>query len=497
MTAALVCAVIAQPAQAGHGLEAAMHGLDHPVPPFVLPQPPSLAFNAGGEGAEWEVVDTIATGNPHTDIDFFTSGGETYVAAGTLGIGPNAGGQTIVRLTDDGEVAPELVSAQPSASCLSDPSAALGLQHDVEATPKGGAPLNTRNPFADGSDAQLLIDATDNSGRCHDQGNAGIVGAPQGGLEIIDVTNPESPVEIGLTSHIGEAHTVNVDPKRPHIAYAVTADSVGLNAEGVRANEVDGSLALDGFEMVDLRSCMNFRPGASLERKRNRCRPKVYRYRYPNATMGLGHTVTTGGSAIYGCHELEIYPSDLLTCASGNALIGLDMSRAFNDRGTPNDYSDDRPRGTPLSCRRRASTSLAPLQTGAIVTDCVDGRGEGTTDLAMGEWLAAGAPSLRGVRWLGSIYHQGGGPPAARHAVPVRRGHRVQPRGRAFALGPVPVRDRRARRGHPAARGGVRAGRRHSGWQRRRPRVPSRAAEPAPPGYARRGAARVRPHTER
>ena len=62
-------------------------------------------------------------------------------------IGPNGGGQTIVRLTDSGEVAPGFVSAHPSASCLSNPAAATGLQHDVEATPKGGTILNTRNPL--------------------------------------------------------------------------------------------------------------------------------------------------------------------------------------------------------------------------------------------------------------------------------------------------------------------------------------------------------------
>lgn len=73
---------------------------------------------------------------------------------GTLGIGPNAGGQTIVRLTQAGNVDPEFVSAHPSASCLSDPNQALGLQHDVEATPKGDAILNAPNPFAARSDTR-------------------------------------------------------------------------------------------------------------------------------------------------------------------------------------------------------------------------------------------------------------------------------------------------------------------------------------------------------
>jgi hypothetical protein len=406
---------LAAPASAfaGHGLSVAAHGLDHPGPTFDPPPPPSTDFNSGGPGAQWELVTTVATGNPHTDIDFFTQDGETYLSAGTLGIGPNGGGQTIVQLTEDGDVSPSFVAGHPSADCLSDPSAALGLQHDIEATPKGGAPLNVRNPFADRRDTQLLIDATDAPGRCHDQGNAiGFTGAPQGGLEIVDVTNVSNPVELALTSHIGEAHTVNIDPKRPHIAYAVTSDAVGVDEEGRRLNHEAGSsdrFDLDGFEVVNLRSCMNFPPGTSIPQKRARCRPTVYRYRYPNTRMALGHTLKSGSQAIYGCHELEIYPSDLLTCGSGNTLIGLDMSGAFNDRGTPNNFSDDTPRGTPLPCRVRASSTAGPFTTGAKVVDCVDGQGQGTEDLTIRPWLESGSPSLQGVQWLGSIYHQGRG----------------------------------------------------------------------------------------
>lgn len=392
------------------------HGLDHEAPAFDPPPPPSTTFNSGGPEAEWELVGTVATGNPHTDLDFFTRFGETYASVGTLGTGLNAGGQTIVQLTDAGEVAPSRIASHASASCLSDPSAALGLQHDVEATPKGRAPLSSRNPFADRRDTQLLIDATDAPGRCHDQGNAGLEAAPQGGLEIVDVTDPANPVEIGLTSHIGEAHTVNIDPKRPHIAYAVTSDALGVDSEGRRTNEDPESsdrFDLDGFEVVDLSSCMDFPPGTSLTEKRASCRPDVYRYRYPNPEMALGHTVKTGGQAIFGCHELEVYPSDLLTCASGNTLIGLDMSDAFRQMGTPDNYRDDVPRGQPLPCRVRESSSLAPLRTEAMVTDCVDGTATGVEDLTVPAWLDSGAPGLAGVRWVGSIYHQGGGPQQA------------------------------------------------------------------------------------
>jgi hypothetical protein len=397
-------------ALAGHGLKAWLKAYyDHPAPAFAPTAPPSPVFSSGGPGAKWEHVASIPTGNPHTDIDFFTQGGETFASVGTLATGPNGGGQSIVKLTDNGQVtpsSPKFVAGHPSATCISNPSAALGLQHDVEATPKGNALLNATNAKAVRIDTQLLIDATDQRGRCHDSTEFGLETQPRGGLELVDVTNIAKPKEIGLTSHIGEAHTVNVDPKRPHIAYAVTSDSIGVDAAGKRANETPGGsqrFNLDGFEVIDMSSCMYFPKGRSIIEKRLACRPKVYRYRYPSAQIALGHT---NKSSIYGCHELEVYANDRLTCGSGGALIMFDMSGAFDNRGTATPL-DDKPRGTPLPCRVRGSLSNPPFKTGALVTDCVDGMGEGTEDLAIPNWLASGAPSLTGVRYLGSVHHQG------------------------------------------------------------------------------------------
>ncbi len=132
------------------------------------------------------------------------------------------------------------MTGHPSAGCLSDPSAATGLQHDVEATPKGsGIPLNTKNPYAVAGGCPAP-DRHVGRGRvaATTRASAGSSDAPQGGLELIDITNVEAPVEIALTSHIGEAHTVNVDPKRPHIAYVSSSDQVGVDEEGsTRANE--------------------------------------------------------------------------------------------------------------------------------------------------------------------------------------------------------------------------------------------------------------------
>jgi hypothetical protein len=408
---AAVCAAFVLPATAlaGHGLTM----LDHEAPAFTASPLALPLAQSGGPNADWEFVASFTTGNPHTDLDFFTQRGETYVSVGTLGTGANGAGQTIFQLTSRGEVSPRYISNQPSAECSSNPVETLGLQHDIEATPKGGAILNASQPNAVRSDTQLLVDATDAPGRCHDQGNAGgLTGAPQGGLELVDVTDIGDPEEIGLTSHIGEAHTVNIDPKRPHIAYAVTSDAVTVNAAGQRENEIAGDddrLDLDGFEVVDMSSCMYFRAGTTVQERRDSCRPQVYRYRYPSAAIALGHTEKR---TIYGCHELEIYADDRLTCGSGAAAIVFDMRNAFNDNGTPANYRDDRPRGRggPLPCRVRDSSSAEPFFTTAQVTDCVDGTGEGTQDLDIPSWLAAGKPGeLMGVRHIGSAHHMGRG----------------------------------------------------------------------------------------
>ncbi len=394
------------------------HLLDHAVPAANTATPPNPAFQSGGPNAKWESLGTIPTGNPHTDLDFFKQKGETYASVGTLGTGANGGGQTIVKLTEGGAVVRPSsgTSSHPSAACASNPSAILGLQHDVEATPKGGTILNTPNALAAPGEAQLLIDTTDAAGRCHDQGTLGVSGAPRGGLELIDIAEDVSkPKEIGLTTHVGESHTFNVDPKRPQIAFSITSDTIGVNTDGKRANDTTGS-ALDGFEVVDLASCMNFMPGTSLMQKREQCRPQVYRYRYPSGVFAQGHQAKadpSAASAINGCHESEIYPDDRLSCAAGPATILFDLKGAFDDNGTPDVYTDDKPRGTPLPCNvRPSSTASTTFDTDAMITDCVNGEGADgkPVDLRVSNWMKLDPrPELEGVKHIGTAYHQGRG----------------------------------------------------------------------------------------
>jgi hypothetical protein len=388
---------------------------DHPSVGAAVPAPAPVFQSS--PPARWQSLGTFVTGNPHTDLDFFTQGGETFVSVGTLGnTGANSGGQTILQLTEGGQ--PEslgqtnasFVAGHPSAfiGCPANPLATLGLQHDVEATPKGDVLFNTHFPGADRRDAQLLLDASDAPGRCHDGGSLSVAGSiPRGGIEIVDITDVANPVEIGLTSHIGEAHTVNVDPRRPHIVYVVTSDSVARNADGSRSNETGTGLALDGFEVMDISSCMNFAAGTSVQAKRDACRPEVYRYRYPTSEFALGTIRTTGSQTIFGCHELEIYPEDKMTCGSGNAMLLLDIGGAFNSNGTPTVFTDDRLNGRRLPCRVRPSTSVAPFQTGAMVTDCVVG--QNNQSLGIPGWQSIGSPSLAGVTKIGAAHHQGRG----------------------------------------------------------------------------------------
>jgi hypothetical protein len=58
-------------------------------------------------------------------------------------------------------------------------------------------------------------------------------------------------------------------------------------------------------------------------------------------------------------------------------MIMLDMAGAFDDNGTPDNFLDDKPNGTPLPCFPRESSTVGPTTTDATVRDCVDGGADG------------------------------------------------------------------------------------------------------------------------
>jgi len=76
---------------------------------------------------------------------------------------------------------------EAEAAAAPPPVALAELQEEVPKldpaapySPKGGTILNTFNPSASQQEAQIVVDATDAEGRCHDQGVAGLASAPAG-----------------------------------------------------------------------------------------------------------------------------------------------------------------------------------------------------------------------------------------------------------------------------------------------------------------------------
>jgi hypothetical protein len=327
----------------------------------VVPQP-SVGAVTSGTGT-WTFLQNIGP-MQGSDLEFFSRDGVTYVSAGTLGQAPSGTpglvGQRIVALTDDRGryVPPKVVADHGSASCEANRSA-TGLQHDVQAVP-------TRQ-------TQLLIDTTDATGRCHD--------TPEGGLEIIDVSGLGAPgfqpKEIGLVRLNGLSHTVTADKDRPGILYNNGSDFSGM----------------PWTDVVDVRSCMNFAEGTTLEAKRDACRPLVYRIKYEDewtSKVRPDGTFTEAAS----CHDIT-YANDRLHCAALNASLIVDVAGMFTGNGDV--------KGAPLPCEVTDGT-----RTGAKVTDCSLGAGANPpAAAAVKAWEDAGKPQAQGWTFLGTVNHPG------------------------------------------------------------------------------------------
>ena len=108
------------------------------------------------------------------------------------------------------------------------------------------------------------------------------------------------------------------------------------------------------------------------------------------------------------------------------------------------DFTDDKPRGTPLPCTVRESASVAfPTTRWSPTASTAPARARTTSSCRSG-WPRR--PSLEGVKLLGSAFHMGRSRDRRVGRPRSSRGHRLRPRGRARALGQPADRDRRARR---------------------------------------------------
>ena len=356
-------------------------------------------------------------------------------------------------------------SSRPTRRPRARRPATTGLQHDIEVTPKpASAPLNTANSAAKLGDAQLRP-------RRHRRRRAaattraspGCGRAPQGGLEIIDVTEGvDNAKEIGLTSaHRRVAHRQR---RSQAPAHRLLGDvGLGRRRRRGRARQRDrrGSLSLDGFEVVDLSSCMNFPAGTTIEQKRAACRPEVYRYRYPSAAVRPGPRGRRRDRPVPRhlrlprARGLRRRPPDLRERRRIDRLRHEERVRRQRDARRLHRRQAARARRCPAPCatpRRRSPTA--------------QDRGEGhrlhqQTATAPSTSTSPGWKERRPVpRGRRARRHR-----AAHRAAPrtgqraearLDPGHRLQPRGRAVALRPLPDRHRRARRRHPASRRVVR-----------------------------------------
>jgi len=301
-----------------------------------------------GEG-EWEFIRNFPP-NPGTDLKFFRKGGRLFAAAGTLGQGDEQHvGQRFIKLINrKGKVTPKWWLDHGSANCQTDNTGVTSLQHDQAVTPKN-------NP-------QLMIDATDTVGRCHDDGG--------GGLEIVDISKLHKrkkfkPRELHLTRHVGTSHTVTVDATRPWIVYNNASQSSG---------------ATPWIDVLDIRSCLN-KKLKSVKAKRAKCRPKIYRIvMEPEWTRRINANGEQVDNTEASCHDITAKPGRIY-CANLNSTVILDVKNLTD--------ADGNVRGTPLKCELVDGTL-----TSAKVTDCDDIEGIGPGE-------------ARGWKYVGHVNHAG------------------------------------------------------------------------------------------
>jgi hypothetical protein len=306
----------------------------------------SATFGTG----TWEYVTNFPP-NPGTDLELWKDGGDIYAATGTLGqANEGAVGQRIIRLVDEGAVAPEWVADHGSAACTLGSTSVTGLQHDPQIAGLRG----------DARNHQLLIDTTDALGRCHDPDG--------GGLELIDISGVGDegfePREIHLIRHAGFSHTHTVDPHRPWIVYNSSSDFAGR----------------PWIDVINVRSCLNL--DGTLDQKRAACRPLVYRI--PFQPDWSRQRDSQDGQLVEGteaaCHDITATESRLY-CAALNATLIINVHDLLTEGGK-------HVRGTPLPC-----TVVEVETTGADVTDC--------------SAAIPDAPAAAGWRFLGTFNHPG------------------------------------------------------------------------------------------
>ena len=393
-----VTALAAMPAAADHT------DPNSPLVPIVDLGPEATTF---GEGT-WEHIKSFG-GTTGTDVKFFHRNGQIFAAGGQLGQAePAIVGQRLLKLTDpDGTVNPEWVADHGSAYCgdISNVRSTTGLQHDNVIVP--------RVPYADffkrgaKPNGQLLIDAVDAVGRCHDKTN--------GGLEFVDVsglgTEGFEPREVHLTRLNGTSHTVTADATRPWIIYNSMSE-FGTDPSADDENPV--GIGMAWIDVLDIRTCLN-NTGKPLDAQRATCAPKVFRIPF-DYEWSVQEAEDGTKKQPAACHDITARPGKIY-CAALNATLVFDVSGLTTAQGpaipAPNDKRGDI-KGTPLPCKRVDAVPAVGATTAAQVTDCVfeeplSSPADQTSAAvrAVRAYDALKRPAAAGWKFVGTVNHVG------------------------------------------------------------------------------------------
>ena len=275
---------------------------------------------SGGEDADWELVATLPDRQPATP----TSTSSPRAATPTRPPARSAPAPTAAarrsRSSPRAARSSRASSAShPSASCVSNPVAALGLQHDVEATPKGGTILNTFNPSADTARGAAADRRHRRRGPLPRPGRR----RPRRGARAAGSRSSTSPTRWRRRRSASRATSARrtrststpaarTSPTRsPPTAVNVT--------DGKRQNEVDELRRVQPRRLRGRRPLLVHELPGRHEPAGQARRAAARRSSATATRRSRWRRATRTRARVYGCHELEVYPDDRLTCGSGQA----------------------------------------------------------------------------------------------------------------------------------------------------------------------------------
>ena len=290
------------------------HLLDHPAPPAGAPAAPPQVALSGGQGAKWEFVATIPRATPTPTSTSSRAAGTRSPRSARSASAPTAAGRRscssprAARSRRSFVVRPPVgvVRQQPERRARP-PARRRGVaqgQRDPQHRRPRGRPArhadhrrrHRRRRAAATTRASVGL-AERAAGRPRDRrrhrpGRPGDDRADQ----------PHRRGAHGERRPQAPAHRLRRDLRQR-----------SRRRRGQARQRDERAWRLDGFEVVDLSSCMNFPAGH--RRSRRSARPAGPRSTATATRAPTWRSATPTRARIYGCHELEVYPDDRLTCA--------------------------------------------------------------------------------------------------------------------------------------------------------------------------------------